>query len=143
MSKLTEEQFEQIIKEYELIDAYDDQQTFLLHICENFNVPLRSIIASLSKRHVYKSKPKLRKNPSTKIIEVPGIGKISISKDRIIADLEDRLGIGPGELYSLRAATKESLVALIGGIKAVEDGIVSPEMESFYDKFESTNGSPS
>lgn len=135
--KLTPEEMNAIIAEYSAISDYEEQQTFLKGVCEAHEISMRSIVASLAKRGVYCSKPKPEKKASTKIIEVKGIGTISISKDRIISELEDRLGIMPGELFSLRAATKEALVALVGGIKAVEDGLVTPEMESFYDSFES------
>lgn len=134
--KLTPEEMEEVIAKYGQLDSYEEQQEYLKSICERHNVSMRSIVASLAKRGVYKSKPKPNKKPSTKVVEVRGVGTISISKDRIISELEDRLQIPPGDLFSLRAATKEALVALIGGIKAVEDGLVQPEMETFYDSFE-------
>lgn len=134
--KLTPEEMEKVIAEYSAIPSYDEQQVYLKELCERHNVSMRSIVASLAKRGVYQSKPKPNKKPSTKTVEVKGVGVVSISKDRIIFELEDRLQIGPGELYSLRAATKEALVALIGGIKAVEDGLIEPEMETFYESFE-------
>jgi len=134
--KMTPEEMDVLIEEYSKIPLYTDQQVYLKDICEKHNVSLRSIVASLAKRGVYQSKPKPQKKSSTKIVEVKGVGVISISKDRIIAELEDRLQIGPGDLFSLRAATKEALVALVGGIKAVEDGLIEPEMETFYETFE-------
>lgn len=134
--KMTPEEMDTLIQEYTAIPEYEAQQVFLKGICEQHNISMRSIVASLAKRGVYQSKPKPQKKSSTKIVEVKGVGVISISKDRIISELEDRLDIPPGDLFSLRAATKEALVALVCGIKAVEDGLVQPEMESFYESFE-------
>lgn len=134
--KFSPEEMEELIAEYKLIPTYEAQQAYIREKCEQHNVSLRSLVASLAKRGVYQSKPKAQKKPSTKSVEVQGVGTVSVSKDRILYELEDRLQIPPGDLYSLRSATKEAIIALVLAIKAVEDDILTPEMETFFESFE-------
>ena len=55
------------------------------------------------------------------------------SKDRLLLELEKRLQIHPGALFSLRCGNRLAIISLILGIKDVANELIDPDIESLFD----------
>lgn len=54
------------------------------------------------------------------------------SKDRLLLELEKRLQIHPGALFSLRCGNRLAIISLILGIKDVANELIDPDIESLF-----------
>jgi hypothetical protein len=57
----------------------------------------------------------------------------SWSKDRLLIELEYRLQLHPGALFSLRCGNRLAIISLILGIKDVANELIDPDIESLFD----------
>ena len=55
------------------------------------------------------------------------------SKDRLLIELERRLEMHPGALFSLRCGNRLAIISLILGIKDVANELIDPDIESLFD----------
>lgn len=120
------------------VEDHAERATKLQELANRLGIPYRSAITYLVHANLYKKKPPYKKvdRPSLtdslinryadpeKSLEatfgsdaLANIDKYAnVSKELIIKEIEEYLGLPTNSLYSLKAATKLSLVALLLGI---------------------------
>lgn len=130
------EYYLQLLEEYpdsedydEALAAYDKRKLALAEYAQTIGKTLKSVIVTLTKLKLYVKKPTKVKTQNTDLLNLlnryensPTREQIEIlrdckSKELMLQDLEDKLGLERYSLYSLKAATKVDLVNLIIGIE--------------------------
>ena len=136
LASLHEEYYKQLLSEYpdsedydEALAAYDKRKLALAEYAQTIGKTLKSVIVTLTKLKLYVKKPTKVKTQNTDLLNLlkryensPTREQIEIlrdckSKELMLQDLEDKLGLERYSLYSLKAATKVDLVNLIIGIE--------------------------
>ena len=111
-------------------------------------VSYRSLITKMSKKGIYGTKATINEeqgieSKGRKITDDAGdypqlVHRCSDmlstwSKDRLLIELERRLEIHPGALFSLRCGNRLAIISLILGIKDVANELIDPDIESLFD----------
>ena len=110
-------------------------------------VSYRSLITKMTKRGIYANKKEILEeqgieSKGRKITDDAGdypplVHRCSDmleawSKDRLLLELEKRLQIHPGALFSLRCGNRLAIISLILGIKDVANELIDPDIESLF-----------
>ena len=110
-------------------------------------VSYRSLITKMSKKGIYGTKATINEEQGVeskgrKITDDAGdypqlVHRCSDmleawSKDRLLLELEKRLQIHPGALFSLRCGNRLAIISLILGIKDVANELIDPDIESLF-----------
>ena len=110
-------------------------------------VSYRSLITKMSKKGIYGTKAAINEeqgieSKGRKITDDAGdypqlVHRCSDllegwSKDRLLLELEKRLQIHPGALFSLRCGNRLAIISLILGIKDVANELIDPDIESLF-----------
>ncbi len=110
-------------------------------------VSYRSLITKMSKKGIYGNKKEILEeqgieSKGRKITDDAGdypplVHRCSDmlegwSKDRLLLELEKRLQIHPGALFSLRCGNRLAIISLILGIKDVANELIDPDIESLF-----------
>ena len=111
-------------------------------------VSYRSLITKMSKKGIYGTKATINEeqgieSKGRKITDDAGdypqlVHRCSDllstwSKDRLLIELERRLEMHPGALFSLRCGNRLAIISLILGIKDVANELIDPDIESLFD----------
>lgn len=111
-------------------------------------VSYRSLITKMSKKGIYGTKATINEeqgieSKGRKITDDAGdypnlVHRCSDmleawSKDRLLIELEKRLQLHPGALFSLRCGNRLAIISLILGIKDVANELIDPDIESLFD----------
>lgn len=111
-------------------------------------VSYRSLITKMSKKGIYGTKATINEeqgieSKGRKITDDAGdypqlVHRCSDmlstwSKDRLLIELERRLEMHPGALFSLRCGNRLAIISLILGIKNVANELIDPDIESLFD----------
>ena len=110
-------------------------------------VSYRSLITKMSKKGIYGTKATINEeqgieSKGRKITDDAGdypqlVHRCSDllstwSKDRLLIELERRLEMHPGALFSLRCGNRLAIISLILGIKDVANELIDPDIESLF-----------
>ena len=111
-------------------------------------VSYRSLITKMSKKGIYGTKATINEEQGVeskgrKITDDAGdypplVHRCSDmleawSKDRLLIELESKLELHPGALFSLRCGNRLAIISLILAIKDVSNGLLEPDIESLFD----------
>ena len=111
-------------------------------------VSYRSLITKMSKKGIYGTKATINEeqgieSKGRKITDDAGdypqlVHRCSDmlstwSKDRLLIELEYKLELHPGALFSLRCGNRLAIMSLILAIKDVSNGLLEPDIESLFD----------
>lgn len=146
--------FEEYIKARESGMLYDELLAMIkaaaitLSTKTGKQVSYRSLITKMSKKGIYGTKATINEeqgieSKGRKITDDAGdypqlVHRCSDllstwSKDRLLIELERRLEMHPGALFSLRCGNRLAIISLILGIKDVANELIDPDIESLFD----------
>jgi hypothetical protein len=146
--------FEEYIKARAAGTPYDELLTLIKKAASRLSessgrvVSYRSLITKMSKKGIYGNKKEILEeqgieSKGRKITDDAGdypqlVHRCSDllstwSKDRLLIELERRLEMHPGALFSLRCGNRLAIISLILGIKDVANELIDPDIESLFD----------
>ncbi len=111
------------------------------------HVSYRSLITKMSKKGIYGNKKEILEeqgieSKGRKITDDAGdypplVHRCSDmleawSKDRLLIELESKLELHPGALFSLRCGNRLAIMSIILAIKDVSNGLLEPDLESLF-----------
>lgn len=145
--------FEEYTKARESGTPYDELLTLIKNAASRLSessgrvVSYRSLITKMSKKGIYGTKATINEeqgieSKGRKITDDAGdypplVHRCSDmlegwSKDRLLIELERRLEMHPGALFSLRCGNRLAIISLILGIKDVANELIDPDIESLF-----------
>lgn len=113
----------------EALIAYDKRRTALADYASLIGKSLKSVTISLTRLKLYVPKPAKVRTPNSTLLSLLNRYENSPNREQVerlrecknkeimITELEEKLGLEPYSLYSLKSATKVDLVNLIIGIE--------------------------
>lgn len=125
----------------EALIAYDKRRTALADYASLIGKSLKSVTISLTRLKLYVPKPAKARTPNSTLLSLLNRYENSPNREQVerlrecknkeimITELEEKLGLEPYSLYSLKSATKVDLVNLIIGIENYFTSSVSERSE--------------
>lgn len=113
----------------ELLEAYEVRRAALVEYAKANDKTIRSVTTTLVRYHLYIPKPKKLRTENSNLTALLNRYETSPQREQIerlrdckskeimLSELEDKLGLERYALYSLKSATKVDLVNLIIGIE--------------------------
>lgn len=146
--------FEEYTKARAAGTPYDELLTLIKNAASRLSessgrvVSYRSLITKMSKKGIYGNKKEILEeqgieSKGRKITDDAGDYPALVhrcsdmleawSKDRLLIELEAKLELHPGALFSLRCGNRLAIMSIILAIKDVSNGLLEPDLESLFD----------